>query len=99
MLESVHGGGQGARDQPSPESLGMRLEHLVYSKAKEGKLVVVDRDADLVMAYWSLIFDPSAKAPGVSCTISSTRQRSLCLGRSWRPWCAPASSGRYTRGR
>lgn len=26
--------------------VGTRLEHLVYSKAKEGKLVVVDRDAD-----------------------------------------------------
>jgi hypothetical protein len=43
--------------------LGMRLEHLVYNKAKEGKLVVVDRDADLVMAYWSLIFD-LCKGPG-----------------------------------
>ena len=43
--------------------LGMRLEHLVYNKAKEGKLVVVAKDADLVMAYWSLIFD-LCKGPG-----------------------------------
>jgi hypothetical protein len=43
--------------------LGVRLEHLVYSKAKEGKLVVVEKDADLVMAYWSLIFD-LCKGPG-----------------------------------
>lgn len=43
--------------------LGTRLEHLVYGKAKEGKLVVVDRDADLVIGYWSLIFD-LCKGPG-----------------------------------
>jgi hypothetical protein len=43
--------------------LGMRLEHLVYSKAKEGKLVVVNKDADVLMAYWSLIFD-LCKGPG-----------------------------------
>ena len=60
--------------------LGMRLEHLVYRKAKEGKLVVVDRDADLVMAYWSLIFDSSISAKGLDafCTTSSIRRPSLC---------------------
>lgn len=43
--------------------LGMRLEHLVYNKAKDGKLIVADKDADLIMGYWSLIFD-LCKGPG-----------------------------------
>jgi hypothetical protein len=43
--------------------LGTRLEHLVYNKAKEGKLIVADKDADLIIGYWSLIFD-LCKGPG-----------------------------------
>jgi len=37
--------------------LGMQLEHLVYTKSKEGKLVAIGKDDDLLMGYWSLIFD------------------------------------------
>jgi hypothetical protein len=43
--------------------VGQRLEDLVHNKAKEGKLVVVNKDTDLVMGYWSLIFD-LCKGPG-----------------------------------
>ena len=37
--------------------LGTQLEHLVYNKSKEGKLVAIGKDDDLVMAHWSLVFD------------------------------------------
>ena len=37
--------------------LGTQLEHLVYNKSKEGKLVAIGKDDDLLMGYWSLIFD------------------------------------------
>ena len=38
-------------------SLGTQLEHLVYNKSKEGKLVAIGKDDDLLMGYWSLVFD------------------------------------------
>jgi hypothetical protein len=38
-------------------SLGTRLERLVYNKSRENKLVAVGKDDDLLMGYWSLIFD------------------------------------------
>jgi hypothetical protein len=37
--------------------LGTQLERLVYNKSKEGKLVAVHKDDDLLMGYWSLVFD------------------------------------------
>jgi hypothetical protein len=37
--------------------LGTQLEHLVYNKSKEGKLVRIGKDNDLLMGYWSLVFD------------------------------------------
>jgi hypothetical protein len=37
--------------------LGAQLEHLVYNKSKEGKLVAIGKDDDLLMGYWSLVFD------------------------------------------
>lgn len=37
--------------------LGTRLEHLVYNKSKEGQLVAIGKDDDLLMAHWSLVFD------------------------------------------
>lgn len=46
--------------------LGTQLERLVYNKSKEGKLVAVGRDDDLLMGYWSLIFD---FAKGIGCLL------------------------------
>jgi hypothetical protein len=46
--------------------LGARLEHLVYNKSQEGKLVFVGKDDDLLMAYWSLVFDYNK---GVGCLL------------------------------
>jgi hypothetical protein len=37
--------------------LGQVFEDLVYSKAKTGRLVVRAKNDDLLLAYWSLIFD------------------------------------------
>jgi hypothetical protein len=37
--------------------LGTQLEQLVYNKSKECKLVAIGKDDDLLMAYWSLVFD------------------------------------------
>jgi hypothetical protein len=37
--------------------LGEQLEDLVYNKSKEGKLVAIGKDDDLLMGYWSLVFD------------------------------------------
>lgn len=46
--------------------LGMQLEHLVYNKSKEGKLTAIGKDDDLLMAYWSLVFD---LGKGIGCLL------------------------------
>ena len=46
--------------------LGVHLEYLVYNKSKEGKLVAIGKDDDLLMAYWSLVFD---FGKGVGCLL------------------------------
>jgi hypothetical protein len=46
--------------------LGAQLEHLIYNKSKEGKLVAIGKDDDLLMAYWSLVFDYNK---GVGCLL------------------------------
>jgi hypothetical protein len=46
--------------------LGQQLEDLVYNKSKEGKLIVIDKNDDLLMGYWSLIFD---YGKGVGCLL------------------------------
>jgi hypothetical protein len=45
---------------------GQLLEDLVYNKSKEGKLIVIDKNDDLLMGYWSLIFD---YGKGVGCLL------------------------------
>ncbi len=42
------------------------LEDLIYDKSKEGKLTVIDKNDDLLMGYWSLIFD---YGKGVGCLL------------------------------
>jgi hypothetical protein len=46
--------------------LGQQLEDLVYNKSKEGKLIAIDKNDDLLMGYWSLIFD---YGKGVGCLL------------------------------
>jgi hypothetical protein len=46
--------------------LGQLLEDLVYNKSREGKLIVIDKNDDLLMGYWSLIFD---YGKGVGCLL------------------------------
>jgi hypothetical protein len=48
------------------ERLGTQLEHLIYNKSKEGKLVAIGKDDDLLMGYWSLVFD---FGKGVGCLL------------------------------
>jgi hypothetical protein len=47
--------------------LGQLLEHLVYNKSKEGKLAI-DKNDDLLMGYWSMIFD---YGKGVGCLLQN----------------------------
>lgn len=35
--------------------LGQLLEDLAYNKSRKGKLIVIDKNDDLLMGYWSLI--------------------------------------------
>lgn len=46
--------------------LGTQLEFLVYEKGKAGKLIAVGKNDDLVMGYWSMIFD---YGKGVGCNL------------------------------
>lgn len=46
--------------------LGTQLEHLVYNKSKDGKLVAIGKNDDLLMGYWSLVFD---FAKGIGCLL------------------------------
>lgn len=46
--------------------LGAKLEYLVYNKHKEGKLVSTGKNDDLLMGYWSLIFD---YGKGIGCLL------------------------------
>jgi hypothetical protein len=46
--------------------LGTQLEHLVFNKSKEGKMVAIDKDDDLLMGYWSLVFD---LGKGIGCLL------------------------------
>jgi hypothetical protein len=46
--------------------LGQQLEDLVYNKSKEGKLIAIDKNDDLLMGYWSLIFD---YGKGIGCLL------------------------------
>jgi len=46
--------------------LGEQLEHLVYNKSVEGKLIVIGKDDDLLLGYWSLVFD---FGKGVGCLL------------------------------
>lgn len=46
--------------------LGTQLEHLVYDKAREGKLIATGNNDDLLMGYWSLVFDIGK---GVGCLL------------------------------
>ncbi|MGP0018525.1 MAG: hypothetical protein ACLPHP_08155 [Candidatus Sulfotelmatobacter sp.] len=48
--------------------LGQQLEDLVYNKSKEGKLIAIDKNDDLLMGYWSLIFD---YGKGVGCLLQN----------------------------
>jgi hypothetical protein len=46
--------------------LGQQLEDLVYNKSETGKLIVIDKNDDLLLGYWSLIFD---YGKGVGCLL------------------------------
>ena len=46
--------------------LGTRLEHLVYKRAEAGKLIVIHKNDDLLMAHWSLLFQ---HCKGVVCLL------------------------------
>lgn len=46
--------------------LGGLLEDLIYSRSKEGNLVAIGKDDDLLMGYWSLVFD---YGKGVGCLL------------------------------
>lgn len=46
--------------------LGTRLEHLVYKRAEAGKLIVIAKNDDLLMAHWSLMFQ---HCKGVGCLV------------------------------
>jgi hypothetical protein len=46
--------------------LGQQLENLAYNKSKEGKLIATGKNDDLLMGYWSLIFD---YGKGVGCLL------------------------------
>jgi len=46
--------------------LGTQLEFLVYEKANAGKLIAVGKNDDLLMGYWSMIFD---YGKGVGCNL------------------------------
>jgi hypothetical protein len=69
-------------------SLVTQLEHLVYNKSKEGKLVVIGKDDDLLMGYWSLVFD---FGKGIGCLLHHEfySAASLCSGPWSRPSCVP----------
>jgi len=45
---------------------GQRLEDLVYNKAKEGRLVFRTKNDDLLVSYWSMIFD---YCKGIGCLL------------------------------
>ena len=46
--------------------LGTQLEHLVYKRAKAGKLIVIHKNDDLLIAHWSLLFQ---HCKGVVCLL------------------------------
>lgn len=46
--------------------IGEQLEDLIYNKSQERKLVAIGKDDDLLMGYWSLIFD---YGKGVGCLL------------------------------
>jgi hypothetical protein len=46
--------------------LGTQLEHLVYKRAEAGKLIVIHKNDDLLMAHWSLLFQ---HCKGVVCLL------------------------------
>lgn len=45
---------------------GQRLEDLVYNAAKDGKVVYRTNNDDLLISYWSLVFDYSK---GIVCLL------------------------------
>jgi hypothetical protein len=47
---------------------GQRLEDLVYNAAKAGKVVYRTKNDDLLMSYWSLVFDYSK---GIVCLLAN----------------------------
>jgi hypothetical protein len=46
--------------------LGERLEHLIYDKSKEGKLVAIGKNDHLLLGFWSLIFE---YGKGIGCLL------------------------------
>jgi len=46
--------------------LGERLEHLIYNRSKEKKLVAIGKNDDLLLGFWSLIFD---YGKGIGCLL------------------------------
>jgi hypothetical protein len=46
--------------------LGTQLEHLVYKRAEAGKLIVIEKNDDLLMTHWSLLFQ---HCEGVVCLL------------------------------
>ena len=47
---------------------GQRLEDLVYNAAKDGKVVYSSKNDDLLLSYWSLVFDYSK---GIVCLLAN----------------------------
>jgi len=50
---------------------GQRLEDLVYNAAKDGKVVYRTKNDDLLISYWSLVFDYSK---GIVCLLANQFQ-------------------------